>query len=705
VNERRDHGRGDILFGLGWFVGLYTHDLITSYWLLTSALRKVKGAPDVTRAVVWAVFEQLARMLGAYLLMGLVAGAMLLLARRAFGGSDRPVRWRIGLLALVTLWIWGRGAVLWPRMYLGGLGSDWFGNRAEVWWFDALLVLCVAALAVWRRSVLSVRHLLATLAGAIAISFADAHPPATKPVTNAGPNVLLVGFDALRPDHLKSFGYERDTAPRLDAFLARSTVYTDAFTPLARTWPAWMSVLTGAEPVVHGQRDSLPDIGDERPSVPMITDVLRDAGIYTSFVTDDSRFSYMLPSHNFQGIEQPLLGIASFVFSRNQPMFRSFFNFMNGPFGWWLVPIYRYNQSLGITHRPEYMAEKVADLLADASRHDRFFLAAHFCILHSPGDRSYPYDRMYGMADYVGDNRYAYRSTGSELADDEGLDSEKLLEAERASRQQNLNLYDAGIAMIDLTWARIERALDDAGLWDDTLVIVMSDHGEDFLEDDTRYKFRGPNHGFHPWGIGQNRVLLAVHTPASLGGTDAGWRDGMVGLVDIAPTISRAMGVPFAAPNGIPLQGEIPEGRLMFGETGVSERSYWDADHITYSFRRPVNRYTVDPATGRVYQPQKYKPETVRAKDRWVADETFWMTEEALRAGPRYQLFRWREDPNMAHDVSEQYPDDRARLIAALQARPRGGPEPLDSEPSTPTVAEGPPDAPVGIAPMAGPRP
>ncbi len=704
MKVRRDNGRGDLSFGLGWFVGLYTYDLLTSYWLVTGALRKVRGDPEVTRTVVWAVIEQIARMFGVYLLMGLVAGLMLHLARRAFGGSDRPVRWRVALCTLVTLWMWGRGAVLWPRMYLSGFGSDWFGNRAELWWFDALLALILVALVVWRRQVLSVRHLVATVAGAVVISFADAQPPAEKPVENAGPNVLLIGFDALRPDHLASFGYERDTAPRLDAFLARSTVYTEAVTPLARTWPAWMSILTGAEPSIHGQRDSLPDLGDERPSVPMITDALTQAGVFTSFVTDDSRFSYMLPSHNFQAIQQPLVGITSFAFSRDQPMFRAFFNFLNGPLGWSFVPVYDYNQSMGITHRPDYMAEKVADLLADASRHDRFFLAAHFCILHSPGERSYPYDRLYGMTDYVGDNRYGYRSTGSELADDDRLDSEKLLELERASRQQNLNLYDAGIAMIDLTWARIEKALDDAGLWDDTLVIVMSDHGEDFLEDDTRYKFRGPNHGFHPWGIGQNRVLLAVHTPASLGGTKPGWRDGMTGLVDIAPTIMQAMGLPFAAPNGIALQGEIPADRLMFGETGVSERSYWDADHITYSFRRPVNRYTVDPETGRVYQPKKYKPETVQAKDRWVADEKFWLTEEALQSGPRYQLFRWHEDPTMAHDVAELYPEDFARLIAALEARPRGMPEVLDPPPPEPTDDPGPQDAPVGIAPMAGPN-
>jgi hypothetical protein len=131
------------------------------------------------------------------------------------------------------------------------------------------------------------------------------------------------------------------------------------------------------------------------------------------------------------------------------------------------------------------------------------------------------------------------------------------------------------------------------------------------------------------------------------------------------------MGVPFAAPQGRALQDPIPADRILFGETGASEGGYWAAGHRSYSFKRSFRRYTVDPPTGRVYQRPEYVSELVLAKDRWVADDEFWLTEEALESRPRYQLFRWREDPTMGTDVSLLYPDDLLRLKTALEMRPR----------------------------------
>jgi pimeloyl-ACP methyl ester carboxylesterase len=77
--------------------------------------------------------------------MGLVAGAMLLLGRRAFGGSDRPVRWRVGLCSLVTLWIWARGAVLWPLAH-ALLGSS---RYYESLWARRAPLLDLPVLILW----------------------------------------------------------------------------------------------------------------------------------------------------------------------------------------------------------------------------------------------------------------------------------------------------------------------------------------------------------------------------------------------------------------------------------------------------------------------------------------------------------------------------------------------------------------------------
>ncbi len=663
------HGavRGDLAFGVAWFVGFFVQDVIGSLRLIGMNLAEAPQSPDTIALIRWGVGRYLLQVGLAYLLMGLVAGAVLHVLRRLSGPR---YRWalRFGWGALLTDWMYARGIIVYPRMFPGGGGLDWFAGHFPL----AAVQIGFGALALGALIVQARRHRphpgwWVALAGLLLlVNLADAQPPAARPRDNEGPNVIIVGFDALRPDHLASFGYHRDTAPSLDRFLAEAQVFDSAFTPTARTWPAWMSILTGTWPWVHGQRASLPAPGLEGAAVPTLPQVLADRGYYTAFLTDDSRFSFMLPSHGFERVDQPPTTAAAFTLSRFPPDFRAFATFLNGPLGWAIAPVYRYNQAFGTTHRSDYFAEHVAEAIAEASRHERFFLAVHSCLLHAPADRSYPYHRMYGMPDAAGDNRYRYRSTGSAAADAGGAGDPAELEAlERQSAEQNLKLYDSGLAMVDETWARIARALDEGDLWDNTLVIVLSDHGEDFLEERPRYRFIAPNHGFHPWGVGQHRVLLAL----AGGGFEAGRRQELASLVDVAPTAARYLGLDWEG-SGLPLQDALPE-RVLLGETGVSEPGYWPPGHRRYSFGDLYRRYTVDPESGRVYGRPEYLDTIVDAKDRFALDSRLWLVEEAMSAGPRALLFDWRADPTFDEDLSGALPRDVARLSAQL---PEHGP-------------------------------
>ena len=92
-------------------------------------------------------------------------------------------------------------------------------------------------------------RLTALVAYLLAVVVLLSHPRQDGPkAANEGMNVVLLGIDALRPDHLGSEGYFRDTAPAIDAFLSESVVFEEAFTPLARTYPSWTSLLTGSWP-------------------------------------------------------------------------------------------------------------------------------------------------------------------------------------------------------------------------------------------------------------------------------------------------------------------------------------------------------------------------------------------------------------------------------------------------------------------------
>jgi arylsulfatase A-like enzyme len=77
-----------------------------------------------------------------------------------------------------------------------------------------------------------------------------------------GPNVVLIGVDTLRADHLGFYGYERDTSPNLDSWAAGATVYENCIASTPRTTQSLASILTGKYPHRTGVRylkDTLPD--------------------------------------------------------------------------------------------------------------------------------------------------------------------------------------------------------------------------------------------------------------------------------------------------------------------------------------------------------------------------------------------------------------------------------------------------------------
>jgi arylsulfatase A-like enzyme len=93
-----------------------------------------------------------------------------------------------------------------------------------------------------------------------------------------GPNVVLIGVDTLRADHLGVYGYERDTSPNLDAWAADATVYENCIASTPRTTQSLASILTGRYPHRTGVRylnDRLPD------AQLALAEVLKNAGYRT----------------------------------------------------------------------------------------------------------------------------------------------------------------------------------------------------------------------------------------------------------------------------------------------------------------------------------------------------------------------------------------------------------------------------------------
>ena len=93
----------------------------------------------------------------------------------------------------------------------------------------------------------------------LALLFVTPTPPTiTFMATQEKPNIILVGVDSLSPDFLSYFGYGNIT-PFFDSFLDHASVFSEAVTPLARTFPAWTSILTGKYPSKIGIRYNFAD--------------------------------------------------------------------------------------------------------------------------------------------------------------------------------------------------------------------------------------------------------------------------------------------------------------------------------------------------------------------------------------------------------------------------------------------------------------
>lgn len=658
--------------GVAWLMLLFTVDAIDSLGLIRGSIKHIRANEADTAALIGAVVDYVARIFGAYLAMGVAAGLLLLLSLRLWFPQP-PSAWSLrrtglGMLIAVTAW----GAVhqmattppiqdLWP----------WLRDRVDAALDPGaveaggavLLIVAAARVALrWQRTTgfgkVFAGRLAALVAAVLACGSLMHTPAAPAPLPNQGPNVVIIGIDSLRPDHLASNGYFRDTAPHLDALLADSVRFDRAYTALARTYPSWVSILSGSLPAHVGIRDNLPSAARLVPPVALLPQRLQAEGWRTTFATDDSRFSYMVPEMGWDDVVQPELSLQNFVISANEPRFRAFWGLLSNPLGSWMVPVTRANQAFGKSYHPRRFQRQAMQALARASDAEKYLYAVHSCVLHAPGDRVWPWHEMYGQNGYEGPNRYRYaRSATDFLQDEEGAASQAVPDA----AEQDTRIYDAGMAMADDLVRDIVAALRAAGAYDNSLIIVMSDHGEELWENDLPYKYGSPNHGFHVYGEGQHRVLLALKLP---GNAEAGRRvDVPVRLHDLAPTVLDVLGLPgLPEVDGrslLPLaRGETEaEVRPVYIETGVSEPRYWVAGHRRYPYKSVSDRFAIDRVNDRVFLREEFLPQMIAAKDRAVVLGRWKLVWHALQVGVRTELFDVDADPDNRNDLAAAHPE------------------------------------------------
>ncbi|HSP16256.1 MAG TPA: sulfatase-like hydrolase/transferase [Thermoanaerobaculia bacterium] len=133
---------------------------------------------------------------------------------------------------------------------------------------------------------------LLNLSVAIAITFTTTIPVRADSFSRL---ILVIVVDTLRADHLRSYGYGRDTTPELDRiWRSGSTLYTQSYSAAAFTQPSVSSILTGLRPASHGyygfQRDGLPKLPVSIPQY------LHSKGYYTALANANPNTPWTFPA-------------------------------------------------------------------------------------------------------------------------------------------------------------------------------------------------------------------------------------------------------------------------------------------------------------------------------------------------------------------------------------------------------------------------
>jgi len=323
----------------------------------------------------------------------------------------------------------------------------------------------------------------------------------------ARPNVILLIWDTVRASELGLYGFDRPTSPNLDRFAAAGVTFDQAIATAPWTLPSHAAMFTGRYPHELG-------VGWRRPldgRYPTLAERLARHGYLTAgFVANTIYTAYDFGlSRGFAHYEDYRVTPGEFVLALAL-----------------LRPLERLEWGARHVGNDETLGRK------DAAEVNREFLrwldrrpAGHpFFVFLNQFDAHEPYDPP---------ARYEarFRSAGSERKPITKL----FYQATPAQKRGERDAYDAGIAYQDAELGRLLDALRARHLLDNTIVVVASDHGEEFGE-----------HGVFTHG--NSLYLPSLHVPlviVSPGRVPAGRRvPQAVSLRDLPATIMDLVGVP-----------------------------------------------------------------------------------------------------------------------------------------------------------------
>ncbi len=321
-----------------------------------------------------------------------------------------------------------------------------------------------------------------------------------NPAQNTGgaTNVVLITISTLRADHVSCFGYERRTTPNLDKTAKERILFRNAFAASGWMMPAYGSIFTSLYPSTHGATHIDKKLSDKHETM---TEILKKNGYYCAGFCCGPRLN------------------RKYGFGQGFDLYDDY-----------SVPMMLESLAFEDEETPDINKKRTNDLINDAAirwlrknKHQPFFLFVHYYDNHWDYLPPAPYNQMY-------DPGYKGPIDGTEIAREPLFSNPPKQE----DIEHIIALYDGEVRQTDEDLGEMLECLSEARLWDNSIVIILGDHGDLFYEHG-----HTSHHGVYDELI---HIPLVVSIPRMQAGTKV--VNALVSQLDILPTILDYLEIP-----------------------------------------------------------------------------------------------------------------------------------------------------------------
>lgn len=291
------------------------------------------------------------------------------------------------------------------------------------------------------------------------------------------PNVLFLVLDSMRTDRVSCYGHDRETTPNLDQFASSASRFMNAYAPAPWTLPTHTSLFTGLFPSEHGVTNAFPDSNLRLSSeIPTLAEKLRGEGYQTAGFSNNPWVG------KTSGLDR---GFDDFVEwnleigTETTPEIHSRIDRITSRLHSWVGHASR--QPIYVLKRPFFtdsLTRRASSWIENASSDDRpWFCFMNLMEAHSP---YFPRKR-------------AFRELGLETPGpiEPRILNTKLLayvmgkaDLDNETRERVMDFYDASLRYQDYKVSALLEMLRKNGTFDDTLIVICSDHGKTLGEFD-----------------------------------------------------------------------------------------------------------------------------------------------------------------------------------------------------------------------------